>query len=79
MSDNYWELLTALMPDGIEVNPDGNKAEVTDGQNSIEVSYEDDFFVVNGQKLHFEDDDEEIINTIMVPYILQELDGQRRL
>lgn len=76
-----WELLAALLPDGVELNPsDDNSAEITSKDSSVTVvANNDNSFVVGQQTIHFEDDNPEIINTILVPCILQQLDGQRRI
>lgn len=80
--DERWTLLASVMPDGINVNPKENgEAEITDGENEITVIYNDadNSYVINGKTIHFDKINNEFVNTILVPYILQELDGQRRI
>jgi hypothetical protein len=36
-------------------------------------------FTLNGKTLHFEDSDSDVINTFLIPSILQEFDGNKRL
>lgn len=70
------------MPSGVEVNPkDDSSAEVVYDGNSVSVIYNDadNSYVVNGKTLHFQDVDEEVVNTALIPYILQELDGNKRI
>ena len=70
------------MPSGVEVNPkDGDSAEVTWNGKSVSVIYNDadNSYVVDGQTLHFQDLDDEVVSTILVPYILQTLDGNERV
>lgn len=78
-SNEFWTNFTALLPDGVETTPDGDECTVTWKDKEINVVRNDNSFVINGKTLHFEDDSEEIINTLLVPYVLQELDGQRRM
>lgn len=80
MNDEKWVLIAALLPSGVELNViDEDSCEITDGSNQVNVVSNDNDYVINGKTLHFEDIDDDIINTLLVPYILQELDGQRRL
>ena len=76
-----WTLMAALMPEGIEVIPDGYEALITDGDKRINVIYNDlnGSYVINGKTYHFKDNDFEFLNTLLVPIILQELDGNRRI
>ncbi len=76
-----WDLLTANMPSGVEVFPDGDEALVKFGEKELNVvwNYSNNSFTINGKTLHFEDVDLEVIGTILIPYILQELDGERRI
>lgn len=69
------------MPDGIEVLPDGDEATVKGAGKELKIIYnkEGNSYTMNGRTVHFEDTEPEIVNTILVPYILQELDGQRRI
>ena len=81
MEDNFWELIASVLPANIELNPkEDDMAEVTDGTNTVTVIYNDadNSYVVDGRTLHFKDVNPEIVNTLLVPYILQELDGNRR-
>ena len=78
-TEDKWTLLASLLPDGVDLEPvDENEAEVTWDGNSITVRNEGNDYEVNGRKIHFEDDYFEVINTIIIPYILQELDGNER-
>jgi len=81
MEEDIWTLLASLMPKGIEVNPKSEEeAEITDGKNKLNIVYDSDVntYTLNGKTLHFSDDFD-VVNTILVPYILQELDGVRRI
>lgn len=75
-----WTILASLMPEGIEVIPDGSQAEIKQDENILKIVYNEDnnSYTINGKTLHFEDDFE-VINTLLIPYILQELDGERRI
>ncbi len=78
-TEDKWTLLASLLPDGVDLEPvDENEAEVTWNGNSTTVRNEGTDYEVNGRKIHFEDDYFEVINTIIIPYILQELDGNER-
>ena len=80
MNDEKWVLIAALLPSGVELNIiDDDSCEITDGSNQVTIVSNDNSYVINGKTLHFEDIDDDVINTLLVPYILQELDGQRRL
>ena len=82
MTEDFWELIAALLPEGVQLNPQQDGiAEITDEQTSIKIIYneDDNSYVIGDQTLHFEDTDYEIINTLLVPYILQQLDNQRRI
>lgn len=81
MENNIWTLLAALMPDGIEVYPDGDEASVKGFGKELNVVYNEknNSYTINGKTLHFEDTEPEVVNTILVPFILQELDGQKRI
>ena len=76
-----WDVLTANMPEGVEVFPDGDEVVVRFDDNELTVVWNDadNSFTINGKTLHFEDVDFEVIGTILIPYILQELDGERRI
>lgn len=80
MNDDFWNILTALFPSGVEVFPDGEEAEIVMGDKSVNVvcNFDNNSYTINGKTLHF-DDNAEIVGTILVPYILQELDGNRRV
>lgn len=79
-TDEMWTLLASLMPKEVEVYPDGSEASVRLGNKEVNVIYNDknNSYTINGVTLNFKDDFE-VINTILVPYILQELDGEKRL
>lgn len=77
--ENKWTLLASILPGGIELNElSEDECEVTDGENTIKVISNDTSYVVNGRTISFEDTDPEIINTLVVPFIMQELDGNKR-
>lgn len=81
-NDERWTLLASVMPDGIDVQSDGDEATVKDNSgNEVKIIYNDadNSYIINGKTIHFENTNDEFINTIMVPYILQELDGERRI
>ena len=76
---DFWTILTSLLPSGYELNETSDdECEVTDGNKTIKIIRNNNDFVVNNITLHFEDDDNEIINTLLIPYILQEIDGIKR-
>ena len=80
--DERWILLASVMPDGIDVEPDEDGAIIKDDSgNEVKVIYNDadNSYNINGRTIHFENTNDGFINTIMVPYILQELDGERRI
>lgn len=78
--EEQWVIMTSLLPKGYELNEiSEDECEVTDGNKIIKVIRNDNDYVVNGVTLHFEDEDYEIINTLLIPYILQEIDGNERL
>ena len=79
--DEFWTLLAALMPDGIEVLPDGSEALVKGFGKKLGLvrDEEGNSYTINGKTIHFEDTEAEVVNTMLVPFILQELDGQRRI
>ena len=79
--DDIWTLLASLMPSNIEVNPkNDSEAVISDGNKELTVVFDEDenSYTINGKTLHFEDDFE-VTNTLLIPYILQELDGERRI
>ena len=78
--EELWTNITALLPSGVDLTYDDANAVVKSGDTEISVVCNDEkTFVVNGTTLHFEDALSDIINTILVPYILQELDGKKRI
>lgn len=78
--EEQWVIMTSLLPKGYELKEiSEDECEVTDGDKTVKVIRNDNDFVVNGTTLHFEDEDYEIINTLLIPYILQEIDGNERL
>lgn len=77
---NKWDLLASIMPSGIELNElSEDECEITDGENTVKVIDNGESYIVNNTSLHFEDTNIEIMFTMLLPYILQELDGNRRL
>lgn len=75
-----WLLITALLPNGYELIPHGDYADISYEDKSVRVIKSDDnTYVIEGKVINFADNSEEIINTLLVPYILQELDGEKRL
>lgn len=75
-----WELITALLPSGIELIPNEDEAIIKNSEKSIKViRANDNSYVVNGHVVTFEDSLDEIVNTLLIPYILQELDGEKRI
>lgn len=78
--EEQWVIMTSLLPEGYELNEiSKDECEITDGNKNVKVIRNDNNFVVNDVTLHFEDEDFEIINTLLIPYILQEIDGNERL
>ena len=78
--EEMWMLIESLMPSDVEIDINNDEATFSSEDNSVKVIYIDEgVYQINGQTLHFEDDNFEIVNTILVPYILQELDGHRRM
>lgn len=80
-NEEIWTLLASLMPEGIEVIPSGDEALVKseDGELNILYNAERNSYTMNGKTIHFQDTEFEVVNTILVPFILQELDGKRRI
>jgi len=78
-NDEFWINLTALLPSGADANFDDNECTVKFGDKELTVIRNENNFTINGKTLHFDDSDFEIINTLLVPYILQELDGNKRI
>ena len=80
-NEEIWTLLASLMPEGIEVIPNGDEALVKseDGELNILYNAERNSYTMNGKTIHFQDTEFEVVNTILVPFILQELDGKRRI
>ena len=76
---NRWDLLASIMPNGIDLKEiSEDECEITNGENTVKVINNEDSYVINGRTIHFEDTDPEIINTLVMPFIMQELDGNRR-
>ena len=78
-NDEFWTNFTALLPDDVETTPRDEECLVKWNDKELNIVRNDNSFVINGKTLQFEDDSEDIINTFLVPYVLQELDGQRRI
>lgn len=80
-NDEMWTNLTALFPNNVEVIPNGNEANIKMGDKEIDVVYNEinNSFIINGKSFHFDDVNFEVINTLLVPVILQELDGNERI
>ena len=78
-NDEFWTNFTALLPNGVETTPKGEECTVKWNDKELNIVRNDSSFVINGKTLQFEDNSEDIINTFLVPYVLQELDGQRRI
>ena len=78
-NDEFWTNFTVLLPNGVETQPKDSECLVKWKDKELNIVRNDNSFVINGKTLQFEDDSEDIINTFLVPYVLQELDGQRRI
>lgn len=78
-NNEFWTNFTALLPSGVETQPRDEECLVKWNDKELNIVKDDNSFVINGKTLKFEDDSEDIINTFLVPYVLQELDGQRRI
>ena len=78
-NDEFWTNFTALLPDGIETQAKDSECHIKWDGKEVTVIRNDNSFVINGKTLQFEDESEDIINTMLIPYVLQELDGQRRI
>ena len=78
-NDEFWANFTALLPNSVETQPKDSECLVKWNDKELNIVRNDNSFVINGKTLQFEDDSEDIINTFLVPYVLQELDGQRRI
>lgn len=78
-NDEFWINFTALLPNGVETQPKDSECLVKWNDKELNIVRNDNSFVINGKTLQFEDDSEDIINTFLVPYVLQELDGQKRI
>ena len=78
-NNEFWTNFTALLPNGIETIPRDEECFVKWNDKELNIIRNDNSFVINGKKLQFEDNSEDIINTFLVPYVLQELDGQKRI
>ena len=77
--EEFWINFTSLLPSGFDTDFDKNECTIKSGDKEVTVIRNENNFTINGKTLHFEDSDFEIINTLLVPYILQEFDGQVRL
>ncbi len=76
---NKWTLLAAILPKGMDLNElSKDECELTDGENTIKIIDNGSSYVIGDKSISFEDTDPEIINTLVLPFILQELDGNRR-
>lgn len=78
-NDEFWTNFTALLPEGVEIYPNDEECLVKWNDKELNIVKNDNSFVINGKTLHFEDNSVDIINTFLVPYVLQELDGQKRI
>lgn len=78
-NNEFWTNFTALLPNGVETTPKDSECLVKWNGKELNIVRNDNFFIINGKKLQFEDNSEDIINTFLVPYVLQELDGQKRI
>lgn len=78
-NDEFWINFTALLPNGVETTPRDEECLVKWNDKELNIVRNDNSFVINGKTLQFEDNSEDIINTFLVPYVLQELDGQKRI
>ena len=78
-NEDKWTLLAAIMPSGIDLKElSDDECEITDGENTVKVINNGSSYVVNDKSISFEDTDPEIINTLVLPFIMQELDGNKR-
>lgn len=78
-NNEFWTNFTALLPNGVETTPKDSECLVKWNGKELNIVRNDNSFIINGKKLQFEDNSEDIINTFLVPYVLQELDGQKRI
>ncbi len=78
-NNEFWTNFTALLPNGVETTLRDEECLVKWNDKELNIVRNDNSFVINGKKLQFEDNSEDIINTFLVPYVLQELDGQKRI
>lgn len=76
-----WDIIASILPSDVEIFPDGDESLVKSGDKELNIIWNDknNSFTINGTTLHFQDVDVEIIGTILIPYILQQLDGERRI
>ena len=79
MDNEFWYNFTALLPSGYDTVFDKNECTVKADGKEVNIVRNDASFTVNGKTLHFEDKMEDVINTMLVPYVLQELDGEKRI
>jgi hypothetical protein len=77
-NDEFWTNLTSLLPSGIESNFNDDECSITSGDKTVTIIKNENDFTVNGKTLHFKENDFEILNTLLVPFVLQELDGNKR-
>ena len=78
-NEEFWTCLTALLPSGYETFPDREECLVKSGDKEVNIVRNGNNFTLNGKTLHFEDSDSDVINTFLIPSILQEFDGNKRL
>ena len=78
--NDMWDVIASLMPDEIEVYGDNDEAKIVKKDKSINVVYNDEnnSFTIDGETLYFKDN-VDVIVTMLIPYILQKLDGNKRL
>lgn len=82
MMDLFWTNLGSFFPDGMEIFPDGESAIIRDSSgNEIGIIHNDadNSFVIGRNTVHFDGMRDEFLPTILMPYVLQELDGNRRI
>lgn len=78
-NEDKWTLLASIMPNGIDVKETSEgECEINNGENTIKVIDNGSSYVIGDRSISFEDTEPEIINTLLLPFIMQELDGQRR-
>ena len=78
-NEDKWTLLASIMPKGVDVKPlSDDECEISNGENTVKIIDNGSSYVINGRSISFEDTDPEIINSLVLPFIMQELDGNRR-